>query len=310
MTPPAKDSILVVGGTGLVGNALVRAWLRRGAKVAGATYHLRPSPFFRQLDMQDPGAVDRLVADIAPTLVAVPAANPYVDYCEQHPEETRRVKVTGTLNVARAATKAGARVVFFSSDYVFDGRQSSYKEEDRVNPLNEYGRQKAEVEEAVLALGPKNLVVRTSGAYGWQHEPKNFVLQVRKKLSQGQAVQAGSARYKPTNADNLADVVAELCARGKSGVYHVVGGERVVRADFARMIARTFGLPENLVEQSDEAEQARPAKRPAESSLDTSKAQAAAGCELWGAQKGLDEMKKSERDWETAWAALASPSKI
>lgn len=299
------EQILVVGGTGLVGTALVRAWLARGAKVVGATYHGRTTPFFRQLDMQDADAVLRLVEEVSPTLVAVPAANPHVDYCELHPEETRRVNVEGTLNVARAAKRAGARVVFFSSDYVFDGRKPSYKEEDEKNPLNEYGRQKAEVEDALLALDGRSLIVRTSGAYGWQHEPKNFVLQVRQKLSEGKLVQAGGARYKPTNADNLAEVVAQLCARDASGIYHVVGGERIVRADFARLVARTFGLPETLVKQSDAAEQARPARRPAESSLDTSKVRAAAGLALWGAQEGLERMRAGEAAWRASWAELS-----
>lgn len=302
------DRILVVGGTGLVGNALVRAWLGRGAHVVGATYHCHPSPFFRALDMQDARGVDALVDEVRPSLVAVPAANPYVDYCELHPEETRRVNVDGTLNVARAAKRHGARVVFFSSDYVFDGRKGHYKEEEPVSPINEYGRQKAEVEEAVLALDSRNLVVRTSGAYGWQHEPKNFVLQVRKHLTGGQAMHVSTLLYNPTYSDNLAEATAELAARGARGLFHVVGTDRIVRVEFARLAAEAFGLDPDLVEASTD-ELARPARRPLESSLDTGKVRAL-GIELLGAERGLRLMRQSEEKWRASWAALAAPSKI
>src|SRR5438094_929333 len=99
----SDERILVVGGTGLVGNALVRAWSAQGAAVTAATYHCRETPAFRQLDMQDSAAVSKLIKEIRPSLVALPAANPFVDYCELHPEETRKVNVEGSLNVLRAA---------------------------------------------------------------------------------------------------------------------------------------------------------------------------------------------------------------
>lgn len=298
------EKILVVGGTGLVGNALVRAWLRRGRPVAGATFHRQESAFFHRLDMRDPAAVRKVLAEVSPTLVAVPAANPYVDYCEAHPEETRALNVEGTLNVAGAAKEIGARVVFFSSDYVFDGKKGSYKEEDAPNPLNEYGRQKAQTEAAILALDPRNLVVRTSGAYGWQSEPKNFVLQVRARLRAREPLTVTGVRYNPTNSDNLADVVVRLCEAGKSGIYHVVGGERIVRREFARLVARALGEDEGLIRAGEPPPGAAP--RPAESSLDTSKVRREAGVELWGAKKGLEEMFAGEESWRREWRNLIS----
>src|SRR5688572_6024738 len=112
--------VLVIGGTGLVGNALVRAWEARNAPVSASTCRRPPSASFRRLDMQNEAEVRSTLAALKPGVVAVPAANPHVDYCELHPEETRRVNVQGTLNVARACAETGARMIFFSSDYVFD----------------------------------------------------------------------------------------------------------------------------------------------------------------------------------------------
>jgi dTDP-4-dehydrorhamnose reductase len=303
--------ILVIGGTGLVGNALVRAWAARGAAVAAATYHCHPSPDFRQLDMQDEAAVRAALAETKPDIVAVPAANPHVDYCELHPEETRRVNVAGTLNVARAAADAGSRMIFFSSDYVFDGQKGVYKEEDEVCPINEYGRQKAEAEAGVMAAGPKNLVVRTSGAYGWQWEPKNFVLQIKAKLSAGERMRmAGDLEYNPTAAENLAQVVVELARIEASGIFHVVGSTRLSRYAFAVKAASQFGLDPALLEAVPNASFSSPTPRPKSSSLLTDKVRAAVKTPLWGVDEGLARMKAEEGTWRAYAKRLPALSSI
>jgi len=289
---------MVVGGTGLVGNALVREWLRRGAAVTAATYHCHPSPDFQQLDMQDEAAVRRMIKEARPGVVAVPAANPHVDYCQLHPEETRRVNVDGTLNVARACRDAGVPMVFFSSDYVFDGRREAYTEEDAPCPLNEYGRQKAEAEAGVLAASPRNLVIRTSGAYGWQWEPKNFVLQIRAKLAAREPMKvAADLSYNPTAADNLAEIVADLCAAQAGGIYHVVGGERIGRHAFAVKVAKAFGLDESLLEPVSSTEFKSPTPRPRSSSLSTNRVRALTRAQLWTVDEGLRRMKESYAAW-------------
>jgi dTDP-4-dehydrorhamnose reductase len=290
--------VLVIGGTGLVGNALVRAWQARGDRVLVATYHCHPSPEFRRLDMQDAAAVEALLAEARPEVVAVPAANPFVDYCELHPEETRRVNVAGTLNVARASRKAGAPMIFFSSDYVFDGRKGSYTEEDRPSPINEYGRQKAETEAGVLAESAANLVVRTSGAYGWQWEPKNFVLQVRARLKAGERMRvADDLEYNPTYVENLAQIVVELVEIKARGIYHVVGAERINRYAFARKAAEAFGLDAALLSAVSSKEFASPTPRPKSSSLVTDKVHAAVATKPVTASDGLELMLKQEPAW-------------
>jgi dTDP-4-dehydrorhamnose reductase len=292
------ERILVVGGTGLVGNALVRAWAHRGVEVTAATYHCHETPHFSQLDMQDEKAVRTIVSKVKPGVVALPAANPFVDYCELHPEETRKVNVEGSLNVLRAAKDIGARLIFFSSDYVFDGKKGDYTETDATNPINEYGRQKATVEEAVLKAGG-NLVIRTSGAYGWQWEPKNFVLQVKTKLEAGQPVRvAEGVRYNPTYVENMAEIVAELVAVGADGIFHCVGADRVKRAEFARAVAKAFGVSDAGLEVVPDAAFKAPAKRPAESSLKTDKVRAAIATQPWGIPQSLKHMLLFESDWK------------
>lgn len=306
-----KDSpkVMVIGGTGLVGNALLRTWTARGAQVAAATYHCHASGGFLQLDMQDENKVRALLEAHRPSVVAVPAANPFVDYCELHPEETRKVNVDGTLNVARACRDLGARMIFYSSDYVFDGVKGSYTEEDAPNPINEYGRQKAEAERGVLAADPRNLVLRTSGAYGWQWEPKNFVLQVRANLSAGKPMRVADLRYNPTYVENLAEITAGLVAAGASGIFHAVGADEIARDEFARRAARAFGLDESLIQTVPAAEFKSPTPRPKQSSLMTDKVRRLLpACPPVGVDAGLKRMVAMEKDWRVYAGTLPDPA--
>lgn len=292
------ESVLVIGGTGLIGNALVRAWERRGGPVAAATYHCAATAHFRRLDIQDAGAVRALLGELRPGLVALPAANPHVDYIETHREETRKVNVGGSLNVLEACRELGARLIFFSTDYVFDGHKGEYSEADIPTPLSEYGRQKAEVEEAVLGAGSRNLIIRTSGAYGWQWEPKNFVLQIRARLSEGRSMKvAADLRYNPTYVENLAEVTAELAASGRGGLFHVVGADRIGRYDFARAAARAFRLDVSLLLPVSSREFNPPAPRPKESSLRTDKVRSLVKTPLWGVERSLEQMAACEEQW-------------
>lgn len=300
---------MVIGGTGLVGNALLRAWTARGAEVAAATYHCHPSGGFLQLDMQEEAKVRAFLEAHRPAVVAVPAANPFVDYCELHPEETRRVNVDGTLNVARACRGFGARMIFYSSDYVFDGLKGSYTEEDAPCPINEYGRQKAEAERGVLACDPRNLVLRTSGAYGWQWEPKNFVLQVRKTLAEGKPMRVSDVRYNPTYVENLAEITAALVAAGAAGIFHTVGAEEIARDEFARRAARAFGLDEALIKTVPADEFKSPTPRPKQSSLRTDKVRRLLpDCPPVGVDAGLRAMLEMEPRWRAYARTLPDPA--
>jgi len=300
---------MIIGATGLVGNALLRAWKARGDRVSAATYHCHASGGFLQLDMQDETRVRAMLAETRPSLVAVPAANPYVDYCELNPEETRRVNVEGTLNVARACREIGARMIFFSSDYVFDGVKGIYTEEDAPSPLNEYGRQKVAAEAGVLAYDGRNLVLRASGAYGWQWEPKNFVLQVKSRLSEGKTMRVASdLRYNPTYVENLAEITVALADTGAEGIFHVVGAEEIGRHEFAVRAARAFGLDARLIEAVPAVRLGSTIPRPKASILRTDKVRAALAVQPVGVDEGLRRMLALEPAWREYALTLPDPA--
>jgi dTDP-4-dehydrorhamnose reductase len=289
---------LILGATGLVGRYCLRRWSDRAGWRAAGTSHRQAPSGLEPLDLEDAAATRKLIERERPQLVVICASNPFVDYCETHPEETRALNVTATLQAAAAAREVGATAVFFSTDYVFDGEAAPYGEQDSVGPLNEYGRQKAEAERGVAALGPDHLILRVSGVFGWETSRKNFVLQVVDRCRAGKAVQAATdIRYNPTYAANLPDVIAELYENGRRGLYHAAGAEEFTRFDFAQTIARAFGFDASRVEPIGSTALKQPARRPLHSSLRTDKARAHVRAPLWGAAKALAHMKAEEPAW-------------
>jgi dTDP-4-dehydrorhamnose reductase len=200
-------------------------------------------------------------------------------------------------------------MIFYSSDYVYDGVKGVYTEEDAPNPINEYGRQKAEAEAGVLAADPRNLVLRTSGAYGWQWEPKNFVLQIRARLAKGESMRvADDIRYNPTYVENLAEITAALISAGAFGIFHVVGAEEIVRHQFAVRVAKAFGLDAGLLLPVPAAQLGSPTPRPKESSLRTDKVRAAIPVHPIGVDEGLRRMLAQEPAWRAYARTLPDPA--
>lgn len=261
----ARVRIMVIGASGLVGSHVLATMSRRGA--AWGTALTRAVPPLRVLDVRDPAAVDSAIAELRPKIVVLAAAEPFVDLCEREPERTREVNVDGTVHVRESAERYGARLIFFSSDYVFDGRRGGYRECDPVAPLNEYGRQKVAAETAVR-LAPSSLVIRTSGVFGRDERRKNFVCQVLDRLRGGMVVRAARDQVlSPTPAAPLAEIVGDLIEAGVEGTIHVAGSEPLSRAAFARRVASAFALDPDRVEAVSTAELGAIAPRPADSSL-------------------------------------------
>jgi len=293
---------LIIGATGLLGHALFRHLSGRPEWQVHATTYDIAVPGFEPLDALDTAAVERLLDRVEPDAVIFPASNPFVDYCQKHPEETRRLNVAGTLTCARMAFQREARFVFFSTDYVFDGTKTDgYREEDEPHPLNEYGRQKLEVERALSFEAGRPLVVRTSAIFGWELQPKNFVLQVLARLKDGQRMKAPlDLDYNPTYAPSLAEGIAALLEKGAQGVYHLAGRERLTRADFAKKAATIFELDASLIEAVPAASLSAPGAtpRPRHTSLLCGKAERLFGLKLAGASEALAAMKSSASEWE------------
>jgi dTDP-4-dehydrorhamnose reductase len=293
MKRTAGPHLLVLGASGLVGWYIVQRYpdgdsIAVGFKNAG--------PGMQSLDLRDAAAVRKLILELKPEVIAHAAADPNVDRCERDPTGTRAINVDGVRNVVAAAGNAGSRVVYFSSDYVFDGRSSRpYSEGDLTSPINEYGRQKVEAESLVLSQ-PGGLVCRISGVFGWERgrrECRNFVCQVIERLERGERVSAaGDQSLCPTYAPDIARSVKGLIAAGTQGVVHIAGPEVMTRAGFALLVAEVFGLPVDRIDAIATAELHLAAERPAFSALATSALRSYGIAAPRGAREALGEMAR------------------
>jgi dTDP-4-dehydrorhamnose reductase len=201
--------IVVTGGAGYLGSEVCRLAVAAGHDVA-ATEFRKPPPHGRALpvDIREPFDVD---ADVVVHTAYVQADAATI--------------VRGTLNVAAAARRAGARLVHLSTDLVFDGEHAPYREDDEPRPASDYGRAKLEAERHVHGL-----VVRTSLLYGKPGGPQEAL-----------AARAGAVFYEdeircPTRVDELAAALLELAALDLTGVLHVAGPDAVSRLELARLL--------------------------------------------------------------------------
>ena len=281
---------LVVGASGLVGGHLARVLAAAGPVVA--TGHDQSGEGLVAFDIRDADAVRALVAEVQPVALLCPAAVSNVERCELEPEATRAINVDGTLALATAARDAGATFVFFSSEYVFDGAAGPYAEDREVSPINEYGRQKVEVEQALPEVtGGDFMIARVSCVYGHERRRKNFVFQLWAALSEGREFRTpGDQIGTPTAAANAAEVVRDLLAAGERGVFHVAGAERMLRSDLARVAAEELGLDPALVRPVPTDELGLAAPRPRGAGLLIDRATAAAQTPLLGPRDGIRQM--------------------
>jgi dTDP-4-dehydrorhamnose reductase len=193
------------------------------------------------LDITDPFAVDAAVA--AHDVVVHCAAMTQVDRCEAHPNEARRVNHRGTANVVRAADRHGARVLYVSTDYVFDGTTPEYEEHDRPNPINVYGRSKLGGEETMRP--ERDLIIRTSWVFG---RGRNFVNTIIHAAQEGSVRVVEDQIGRPTSATDLALAVRHLIDQHMTGIVHVAGdGPPASWADVAELAIRHAGLRADVV---------------------------------------------------------------
>jgi dTDP-4-dehydrorhamnose reductase len=248
--------VVVTGAGGGLGQAL--------AATAGEEHELIPFAH-EDLAVEDlPAVMDRLVS-AQPEVIIHAAAMTSVDGCEVDPRGAFLANALGTRNVAQAAARSGAVLVYISTDYVFDGEKGEpYHEFDAPNPISVYGASKLAGEHEARTLAPEHLVVRTSWVFGGG---KDFLSGALGRLAAGESVPAivdlvGTPTYVP----HLAERLMPLVRSGQRGVVHLGGPEVTTWHDVLLRAVDLAALPGEVAEQkADELE--RPARRPVNSAL-------------------------------------------
>jgi len=235
----SKPQILITGGTGYLGRWV--ADLARADWDVTATFTSKPGDLadvvWQQLDVRDTAAVAALIGELGPQVIVHTAAlNP------GQGNDYETVNVTGTANVAQAAAAAGSWLIHISTDMVFDGQRGSYSEEDKPNPLTEYGRSKYFAEEAVVASGVGAAIVRTSLIYGWRPTIARAAQWMLDALDRGEIVRLWSDEMRcPTWVESLAAAIVELAGLDHSGPIHIAGSQATSRYDFGVALLNFHG---------------------------------------------------------------------
>ena len=224
--------VAVIGGTGLLGRGIAAAWHGDELAMAGSG----------DVDIRDPRQVESFIAHHRPDRVVLAAAISQVDACERDPEQAEQVNHAGAVNVAEACRKRGVRMIFLSTDYVFDGiKRSPYEVDDPVAPLNVYGRTKAAAEADVRRILPGSCVARASSLFG--AEKKCFANTVLDWGESGAPVRALAGQVSiPNYSHDVARALAALAHTGAEGTLHVSNTTAVSRYDFSRELLRAAGL--------------------------------------------------------------------
>lgn len=267
-------TILITGSNGLVGRELIRAFDRLPQYTVIATSSspdkiVLPDVAFYQLDITDRKDVVELLSDLRPDVVIHSAAISAPDTCETDKELCNRVNIEGTQNVADACKAIGAKMLFISTDFVFDGEAGPYKEEDMPNPVSYYGWSKLEGEK-ITQTHTHWSIVRTVLVYGDTVglNRSNFVTWVKGALEKGEKIKVVNDQYRtPTYAPDLAYGIVkatEWLVTGKGNeIWHISGPQPLISVyDMALQIAAYYKLDSSLVEPIASASLNQPAKRP------------------------------------------------
>jgi dTDP-4-dehydrorhamnose reductase len=291
-------NVLITGSKGQLGNELIDI-LQTGKSEIGSI-----SPVYTDaeitgvdidvLDITDIRAVSAFVDAKSFDLIINCAAMTDVDACESNYETAMKVNAVGARNMAWAADRAGAKIVYISTDYVFDGKASApYCEWDLPAPATIYGKSKLLGERYVRETCVHSFIVRAAWLYG--RVGNNFVRTILKLAGEKERIQVVNDQVgNPTNAGDLAHHILKIAVADEYGVYHCTGGGVCSWYDFAAEIVRLAGLPCEVVPCTTE-EFPRPAPRPAYSAMEHLALRAGVGDEMRAWEDALRAFMRSGR---------------
>jgi dTDP-4-dehydrorhamnose reductase len=248
-----------------------------------------------KMDIVNSDEVSGILKATRPDITIHAAALTDADHCELNEEEAHEVNVLGTENVAKGAVDTSSRLVYISTNFVFDGQKGLYSEEDEPRPINIYGRTKLVGEHRVSQYCDNFCVVRIT-PFGWDVASKlNFVCWVLSRLEANQVVEAyGDVYNSPMLVNQCAAVLLDIALGSRERLYHLAGVERLSRYEFAHHVASVFGYSAELVKQVTYGDRGytRTAKLPKDTSLRIDRIANEFRPRIVTAVEGLEVMRK------------------
>lgn len=292
MEESKKKKILGVGITGLVGSRIAELL---------DSYNFTNLSLETGVNITDSKTLDPIRNISSDSIIFHLAAKADVDSCEQEKSLGKesmawKINVEGTRNVVEACKIGGKKIIYVSTDFVFDGKKEGggYTEEDNPNPVNWYAQTKFEGENIVKNSGLPFIIMRIAYPYRAKFEmKKDFVRNIISRLEKNQKVQAVTDHVMtPTFIDDIASAVDVLIKNNSEGIFHVVGGQFISPYNAGLLIAKVFGFESSLVEETTKEEYFKGcAERPFRLALKNDKIQKL-NIKMKGLEEGLLEVKK------------------
>lgn len=294
--------VLITGGTGLLGVAIQR-FVPKNMQCFSIYYPERSLPVpltFPTLvaDVTDRMQMQSVFEWAKPDVVIHTAAVGSVDYAEQHKEFTQMVNVGGTRIVADLCERWKSRLIYISSNGVFDGSSPFYSENDETNPINYYGWLKVEAENVVIKSTVSWAIVRPILMYGWPYPGQrgNLVTTWIQLLREGESINVVDNVYsKPLYSNMCAEAILAVIEKNKNGIFHVAGGDHVSLYDYAMITANVFGLDCKLINPVPDTFFSDLVPRPRDTSFDTTKMEHELGLVPLSLREGLRQMRETEK---------------
>jgi dTDP-4-dehydrorhamnose reductase len=269
--------ILITGASGFLGSYLLRK-IPPDIKVMAQYNSTQPITAIRniqtvKLNFENPDL--QVLQRFSPDVIIHAGAWTRIDDCEQNPSLSKRVNVDFTTKLSRLASDIKARMIFLSTDQVFDGTNPPYSEKSSVNPLNIYARHKLSAERMVLQTVENSVVARSALIYGKAlHQKPTFTEKMYVSLKNNQPVKVFIDEFRtPILVQNLAEALWELTENSFCGVIHLGGSERVSRFQMGEKMCDLFGLNKKILVPVQMASNYLPAKRAADLSFNIKLAQ-------------------------------------
>ena len=266
--------LLVLGGSGLIGNSLLEMNDNRFEIIATFNKNKIDIPKISSFQCSLPQDFDKLEEIIKkekPEILVNAMGYSNIDFCELYKEKSHLLHVKISEKISDIALKSNTRIVFLSSDYVFDGLKGNYTERDAPNPVNYYGQTKFEAEKIVLK-NKNNVVLRTSVIYDLDVRVRFFNYVVENLKNNKKIKVTNDIFNSVTLIDSLIYSVFSIIEKDKTGIFHTVDSTCVNRFDFSKCIAKIFNFDEKLIQETSINDMNVVAKRPQNACLDNSKA--------------------------------------
>ncbi|MHA1274836.1 MAG: SDR family oxidoreductase [Promethearchaeota archaeon] len=250
-------------------------------------------PFYN-VDITNSKSVNKLFNKINPDIVILTAAMTNVDECEINKEKAILINYKGPVNVINAIKNSDIKLIFLSTDFIFDGKMKDglYSEDDKPNPISHYGLTKYMAEQAIIESNIDFLICRTAVLYGWDDYKLNFITWIINKLKNREKIRiVTTQRNSPTFVKNLAEIIYKLIEKNASGIYHTAGDGVYSRYEMANKCAEFFDFEKENIIPVDKIKQH--ASRPENAGLDISKLKNFLGpkFKIYSLEDGLLRMK-------------------